>query len=470
MSATTSSRLAAPSAKNLGRTRIPSEHGPSQDSANSIIKNSFPSFTYKVDPPTGLGLIEGGGVGRESGPDSIRMGRISAEATLVVAMLAIARIPIARGFSPSTALVASHVTLPGRDHRGHAVQLTCMKGDPATLQTLRKERIFSFDTGRFPIREAVMRVLKLDASQDLSAVHEISGWHTDKSGNRVNALQTMWNADRDRSGRSLGVCPDRDRDEALAAYAAFDQVYQDFVREVVAPSMGGGKVLFQRAPTLRVMVPDAGDGVVSVMARLHKDEDYHHQPSELNFWLPLTPVFGGNTLWVESEPGKGDFHPLELDYGRYVRSASGAAPRPLPRPALCASRLGVDSRRTRSRSRRAHAARGRGRGRAGSTGTSAGTSHTPTTPGGRAYHSTSVRCHARRAGTTRASAAACGAAPRRSSRTCLTRAGSTLPSRPARRPRPPPRDDPACPRARRPRPLPRPVSRRHPPGRERAAG
>jgi hypothetical protein len=52
----------------------------------------------------------------------------------------------------------------------------------------------------------------------------------------------------------------------------------------------------------------------------------------------------------------------------------------------------------------------------------------------------------------------------------LTRAGSTLPSRPARRPRPPPRDDPACPRARRPRPLPRPVARRLPPGRERAAG
>jgi hypothetical protein len=28
------------------------------------------------------------------------------------------------------------------------------------------------------------------------------------------------------------------------------------------------------------------------------------QPNEINFWLPLTPAFGANTLWAESAPGK----------------------------------------------------------------------------------------------------------------------------------------------------------------------
>jgi hypothetical protein len=47
--------------------------------------------------------------------------------------------------------------------------------------------------------------------------------------------------------------------------------------------------------------------------------DYRHQPSELNFWLPLTRTFANNTLWVESTPNKGDFHPLELEYGTFCK-------------------------------------------------------------------------------------------------------------------------------------------------------
>lgn len=64
----------------------------------------------------------------------------------------------------------------------------------------------------------------------------------------------------------------------------------------------------------------SGGGIMSV---LHKDEDYHHQvlivfscvnlarltgranqPSEINFWMPLSErVWGSNSLWAESAPG-----------------------------------------------------------------------------------------------------------------------------------------------------------------------
>jgi hypothetical protein len=37
--------------------------------------------------------------------------------------------------------------------------------------------------------------------------------------------------------------------------------------------------------------------------------------AEVNFWVPLTRVFGTNTLFVESAPGRGDFRPVELGYG-----------------------------------------------------------------------------------------------------------------------------------------------------------
>jgi hypothetical protein len=52
---------------------------------------------------------------------------------------------------------------------------------------------------------------------------------------------------------------------------------------------------------------------------LHNDMEYHHQPSELNFWMPLTKVWDTNSLWVESHPGLGDMHPLNLEYGQFCR-------------------------------------------------------------------------------------------------------------------------------------------------------
>eukprot|EP00978_Attheya_sp_CCMP212_P018177 scaffold49415_cov59-Attheya_sp.AAC.3 len=53
---------------------------------------------------------------------------------------------------------------------------------------------------------------------------------------------------------------------------------------------------------------------------MHSDKDYPgHQDAEINFWLPVTNVYGNNSLWVESEPQKGDFKPLEMEYGQCLR-------------------------------------------------------------------------------------------------------------------------------------------------------
>ena len=55
--------------------------------------------------------------------------------------------------------------------------------------------------------------------------------------------------------------------------------------------------------------------VADYAGHAHIDADYHHQPAEVNFWIPLTEVFGTNTLFVESAPGEGDYHPIELKWG-----------------------------------------------------------------------------------------------------------------------------------------------------------
>lgn len=77
----------------------------------------------------------------------------------------------------------------------------------------------------------------------------------------------------------------------------------------------GGRIVYQRAPSLRVYNPSDFPA-----GKLHNDRDYHHQPSELNFWLPIAErCFESNSLWVESQPNLGDFHPLNLEYGEYCR-------------------------------------------------------------------------------------------------------------------------------------------------------
>ena len=52
----------------------------------------------------------------------------------------------------------------------------------------------------------------------------------------------------------------------------------------------------------------------------HSDQEYTgHQPAEINFWLPLTTVGGTNSLWLESEPNKGDFEDVQLGYGQVLK-------------------------------------------------------------------------------------------------------------------------------------------------------
>lgn len=53
--------------------------------------------------------------------------------------------------------------------------------------------------------------------------------------------------------------------------------------------------------TLRRGIPHA-DGL----------QPYNHQPNEVNVWVPLTAVFGSNSLTSESSPGAGDFHAFQV--------------------------------------------------------------------------------------------------------------------------------------------------------------
>jgi hypothetical protein len=93
----------------------------------------------------------------------------------------------------------------------------------------------------------------------------------------------------------------------------FFDVYERFIKEVIQPKFEE-QIYFQQKPTHRILYKDA-PGV----SRFHRDRQYGHNPDEINFFLPLTPAFDTNTLWIESEEGKEDFEPLILKPGEFVR-------------------------------------------------------------------------------------------------------------------------------------------------------
>jgi ectoine hydroxylase-related dioxygenase (phytanoyl-CoA dioxygenase family) len=89
-------------------------------------------------------------------------------------------------------------------------------------------------------------------------------------------------------------------------------VYDDFIKDIVMP-IWNEPIVYQKIPTFRIQMPNnVGVG------EWHKDKQYNHNQEEINFFLPFTDAFDTNTIWFESEEDKGDYKPMEANYGEFV--------------------------------------------------------------------------------------------------------------------------------------------------------
>jgi hypothetical protein len=72
---------------------------------------------------------------------------------------------------------------------------------------------------------------------------------------------------------------------------------------------------YQYLPTFRIHLPFDNQAIHT----WHYDSDqlHRHPIGEINIWLPLTRCYRTNTMWIESEPFKLDFKPLEGGYGDF---------------------------------------------------------------------------------------------------------------------------------------------------------
>ena len=108
--------------------------------------------------------------------------------------------------------------------------------------------------------------------------------------------------------------------ERTTEYKQYLAAYRQFVRDVVLPLCCTADnrisaIVYQIPPTLRIVPPGKSPTI-----HMHCDSDYdRHENGEINFWVPLTKVWGNNSLWCESAPNVGDFSPFELEIGQGVR-------------------------------------------------------------------------------------------------------------------------------------------------------
>ncbi len=147
----------------------------------------------------------------------------------------------------------------------------------------------SYDTTAFPLKEIVSKMLEVEKLEELHSLKDYELFSREKDQSSV------WHRSYyDKFATEL--------------YDTYCKLVKD-----IANRMGYEEIIYQRIPTFRVhLVNNVGVG------EWHRDRDYNHDSSELNFWMPFTDTYDTNTIWMESAEGREDFRSYDVKYGEIL--------------------------------------------------------------------------------------------------------------------------------------------------------
>lgn len=159
--------------------------------------------------------------------------------------------------------------------------------------------ILNFDPEAYPFHQIIAGYVGRD---DLTNLRAEYGETADRSGNSLYKnmeasplFRRMYAALNGKAGQS------------------FYNLYRRFLADVIRPRFDG-PIYYQTKPSHRILFADTPG-----QSRFHRDSDYGHDPAEINFLVPQTPAAGNNTMWIESEVGKEDYGPLDMELGQFAR-------------------------------------------------------------------------------------------------------------------------------------------------------
>jgi hypothetical protein len=89
-------------------------------------------------------------------------------------------------------------------------------------------------------------------------------------------------------------------------WSELEDTYSNFIYDIVSP-LYAEDFLYQKFPTFRVHLPNN-----VAVGKFHNDADFGHPKGEVNYIIPLTDSDDTASVWVESQPSKIDFEPMEM--------------------------------------------------------------------------------------------------------------------------------------------------------------
>ena len=160
------------------------------------------------------------------------------------------------------------------------------------MYTISKMKKYNYNMKKYNFTDEIKKLYNID---NLSEIHD--KWNKAKRYDLLNDVETD----------QLTVYHEKFYDEADKT--KFYSIYKSFIKEFIQ-KLFNEEILYQKIPTFRVHQPNN-----LAIAAYHRDSDYSHSTSEVNFYLPLTKAWGNNTIWVETESDKKDFQPIEAEVG-----------------------------------------------------------------------------------------------------------------------------------------------------------
>lgn len=162
-------------------------------------------------------------------------------------------------------------------------------------RVLPMSSVFEYDTKRWNLRAIVSDFFGTD---DLENLHLDPRWNPHEAGLTLPSnvvTRNSWDVSKTLRGAVI------ERSAPLLKSLVYDLV-ANFVGEIRS---------CQEVAMMRVNFHGS-----RAILRFHKDQEYGQKPNTINVWVPVTSVYGSNSMYVESYPGLSDFTPIELECGQ----------------------------------------------------------------------------------------------------------------------------------------------------------
>jgi len=147
-----------------------------------------------------------------------------------------------------------------------------------------------YDVDKFPFQKIVKRIFGVD---NLYNLHKLEKYDT-------------LSREKDQSTKWHKLYYDNFSDN-------FETTYIELVKEL-KKQLEYTELIYQKVPTFRVQLANGNVGV----GEWHKDKNYNHGCTEVNFWLPLVDTIDVNSVWMETKEDLGDYKPFKVDYGEIL--------------------------------------------------------------------------------------------------------------------------------------------------------